>query len=116
MPRTRMTRREIQCLDALIALPLARFRTAIGRLTHDELAALKRRIELLTVKQRWALGGHGIERHRAPNELGLLARRMAETRREIAARPAAGTTQLRLIEFEPEEREPAAPEPVDQAA
>ena len=114
-PHTRTNRTQIKRLDGLIALPLARFRTAAGQLSLDELAALERRIEQMTVKQRWALGGHGIERHRAPNELELLARRLAETRREVQRREKATSAQLRLIEFEPVERERIAPE-LTQAA
>jgi hypothetical protein len=95
-----LKRHEAKRLDALIALPLARFRTAIGRLDAGELAALEDRIELHLVKQRWALGSHGIERHRAPNELALLGRRMDETRHAMAAR-AQATTQLHLVELTP---------------
>ena len=44
MPRTLTNRKEAKRLDGLIALPLARFRTAIGRLPLDELAALEQRL------------------------------------------------------------------------
>ena len=93
-----MTAKERKRLDAVIALPLDRFRTALKRLTRDELAMLETRIEQLTIKQRWALGSHGIERHRAPNELGLLARRLAETRRAADSRSTISAAQLRLVE------------------
>ncbi len=116
MPRTLTNRKEAKRLDGLIALPLARFRTAIGRLPLDELAALERRIELMTVKQRWALGSHGIERHRAPNELGLLARRLAETRREAEIRSASTSAQLRLITRETVDPALAIPEGLAKAA
>jgi hypothetical protein len=95
MTRTHLTRRERQRLDTLLALPLARFRTAITRLTPDELTALAERIETLEIKQRWTLGSHGIDRHRVPIELGLLARRDAEVRRRIAGGPAP--VQLHLV-------------------
>lgn len=95
MKRPHLTRRERKQLDTLLALPLARFRTAIARLTPDELTALAARIETLEIKQRWTLGSHGIDRHRAPIELGLLARRDAEVRQRIARGPAP--VQLHLV-------------------
>ncbi len=116
MPRTLANRRETKRIDALIALPLDRFRADIARLTPDEIAALESRIALMMVKQRWALGSHGVERHRAQGELGLLARRMAELRRVVEAPSRATSSQLRLIEFEPVVRELVAPDKVDQAA
>lgn len=116
MSNRRMNRNLTKRLDALIALPLARFRTAIGRLTLDELAELEARIELMTVKQRLALGSHGIERHRAPNELKLLARRMAETQRESEDRAQAPTVQPRLVEFAPVRQVVPTPERLDEAA
>ncbi|MCC7025022.1 MAG: hypothetical protein IT338_19480 [Thermomicrobiales bacterium] len=110
-----LKRHEAKRIDALIALPLARFRTAIARLDAEDLAALEARIVLQMVKQRWALGGHGIERHRAPNELALLGRRMDETRQEIAAR-AQAATQLHLVELEPALPVPDEAEIADRAA
>ena len=80
MPRTRSNRPQNRRLDALIALPLARFRTAVAALSPEELTALVQRIELKIVEQRWTLGGHGLARHRAPQELALLSRRLDETR------------------------------------
>lgn len=115
MSRIRLSRKLTKRLDAIIDLPLARFRTAIGRLPLDELEALQERIEVLTVKQRWALGGHGLERHRAPNALELLGRRLAEARREAEARQKVASAQLRLIEFD-DVRERSEPVLVDQAA
>jgi hypothetical protein len=116
MKRTHATRNQKKRFDALLALPLERFRTTIARLTPDELAALAARVELLTVKQRWALGGHGLERHRAPLELGLLARRQAEVRREMGRERAARPVQLYLLEQDIVDGELVAPELVDQAA
>lgn len=114
MKRTHLTRREKKHLDTLLALPLARFRTAVARLSPDELTTLAARIELLEVKQRWTLGSHGIDRHRAPIELGLLARRQAAVRRVIARGPAP--MQLQLIEGDGALREPVAPLWEEQAA
>lgn len=114
MKRTHLTRREKKQLDTLLALPLARFRTAIARLSPDELATLAARIELLEVKQRWTLGSHGIDRHRAPIELGLLARRRAEVRHAIERGPAP--VQLHLLESDGAFFEPVAPLWDEQAA
>jgi len=116
MPRTTSKRHETKRLDGLIALSLERFRAAIERLSPDEMAALESRIGMLTVKNRWALGGHGMERHRAQGELGLLARRLTELHREARLRSRATSFQLRLIEFEPLLHDLTRPEPVDQAA
>lgn len=116
MTRTRTNRNQAKRFDTLIALPLARFRTAIGRLPLDELAALEQRLALMTVKERWALGGHGLERHRAPIALDMLARRLAETRHEAEQRARATSAQLRLIEFAPVEQPLDSSELVDQAA
>jgi hypothetical protein len=114
MKRTHLTRREKKRLDTLLALPLARFRTAITRLTPEELAALAERIELLEIKQRWTLGSHGIDRHRAPLELGLLARREAEVRKVIARGPAP--VQLHLVAEDGVLHEPVTPSWEERAA
>jgi hypothetical protein len=100
MRRVTITRNEAKRLDAMIALPLARFRRALSELTAEELAALEARIAVQSVKSRWARGGHGIARHRSVLELGLLARRQDETRREREARRGA-MAQLRLVETAP---------------
>ena len=84
----------------MIALPLERFRRALAELTSEELSALEARIALQIVKSRWARGGHGLARHRSMHELGLLARREDETRREREAR-RGGVAQLRLVETAP---------------
>jgi hypothetical protein len=84
-------------LDAVIALPLAAFRRSLTRLSVDELTVVQSRIDVLTVGARWARGGHGIDRHRSPNELGRLARRAEETRRELASRRVAS----RLLDSTP---------------
>jgi hypothetical protein len=111
-----MTAKERKRLDGMIALPLDRFRTALKRLTRDELALLETRIGQLTIKQRWALGSHGIDRHRAPNELGLLARRLAETRRAAADRARGAATPLHLVETTTAIRELPAVEAAERAA
>jgi hypothetical protein len=104
MRRVMMKRNEAKRLDAMIDLPLARFRRALSELTPDELSALEARIRVQGVKSRWARGGHGIARHRATLELDLLARRQSETRREREARRGA-VAQLRLVETAPYVRE-----------
>ena len=111
-----MTANDRKRIDAVIALPLHRFRTALERLTRDELAMLEARIEQLTIKQRWSLGGHGIERHRAPNELGLLARRLAAARRADATRSRAAATRLHLVETASTIQELPAADAVERAA
>lgn len=102
-------------LDAIIGLPLARFRRTLVELTLDELEDLEARLALQSVKSRWVRGSHGVERHRSVNELGLLARRAAETRRERENRRGA-MAQLRLVEFTPNVRELAVPDREDRAA
>jgi hypothetical protein len=97
MRRVTTKRNEAKRLDAMIALPLARFRRTLGELTPEELSALEARIAVQSVKNRWARGGHGIARHRSPLELDLLTRRQSETRREREARRGA-VAQLRLVE------------------
>jgi hypothetical protein len=100
MRRVTTNRNTAKRLDAIIALPLARFRRALTELTPEELSALEARIALQSVKSRWARGGHGLARHRSLNELGLLARRGDETRRERDARRGA-VAQLRLVDATP---------------
>ena len=97
MRRVTTKRNEAKRLDAMIALPLARFRRALSELTPEELLALETRIAVQSVKSRWARGGHGIARHRSPLQLDLLARRQSEARREREARRGA-VAQLRLVE------------------
>lgn len=101
MPRTRSHRQQNRRFDALIALPLAQFRTAVATLPLSEMQDLARRIEVKIVEQRWALGGHGMARHRAPSKLGLLYRRLEATRNAMTVRPATTATQLRLVETAP---------------
>ena len=110
-----MKRNEAKRLDALIALPLSRFRRALSELTPEELSALEARIAVQSVKSRWARSGHGIGRHRSPLELGLLARRESETRREREARRGA-VAQLRLVETAPNVRELATADLEERAA
>jgi hypothetical protein len=115
MRRVTTTRKNAKRLDAMIALPLARFRRVLTELTPEELSALEARIALHTVKSRWARGGHGIARHRSMLELGLLARRESETRREREARRGAAA-QLRLVETAPVVRELVAADLEERAA
>ena len=115
MRRVMTTRKNAKRLDAMIALPLARFRRALTELTPEELSALEARIGVQSVRSRWARGGHGIARHRSTLELGLLARRESETRREREARRGA-LAQLRLVETAPHVRELATADLEDRAA
>ena len=115
MRRVMTTRNSVKRLDAMIALPLARFRRALIELTPDELEALEARITLQSVKSRWARGSHGVARHRAAHDLDLLARRAAETRRERENRRGA-LSQLRLVESPAIVHELTAPDRQDRAA
>jgi hypothetical protein len=115
MRRAMTTRNTTKRLDAIVALPLARFRRALTELTPEELAALEARITVQSVKSRWARGGHGIDRHRSTNDLGLLARREEETRREREVRRGAGV-QLRLVETAQPVRELATGDLEERAA
>jgi hypothetical protein len=85
-------------IDAMLALPLARFRRQLTLLTLDELTALEKRIAVQTMRNRWARGGHGLARHRAMNELGLLARRGMATRREREFRSSTAPAPLDHVE------------------
>jgi len=115
MRRVTMKRNDVKRLDAMISLPLARFRRALSELTSEELAALETRIAVHSVKSRWARGGHGIARHRSPLELDLLARREDATRREREARRGA-VAQLRLVETTPNVLELATTDLEERAA
>ena len=115
MRRVMTTRNAAKRLDAMIALPLVRFRRVLTELTPEELSALEARIALHSVKSRWARGSHGIARHRSTLELGLLARRESETRRERESRRGAAA-QLHLVETAPNVRELATAELEERAA
>jgi hypothetical protein len=115
MRRVTTNRNTLKRLDALIALPLAQFRRALTGLTPEELEALQARIAVQSVKSRWARGGHGLARHRSVHELGLLARRREETRRERETRRGA-VAQLRLVETAPTMRELAPADLAERAA
>jgi hypothetical protein len=110
-----MNRDNVKRHDAMIALPLGRFRRALGELTLEDLAALEARIAVQSVKSRWARGSHGIARHRSQLELDLLARRGDETRREREAGRGA-VAQLRLVETAPNVRELVTADPEERAA
>src|SRR4051812_13108118 len=90
--------REKKRLDAMVVLPLGRFRRALIALSPEELTALAKRIGVHVVRNQWARGGHGIERLRANNELGLLMRRRMVIRHELERRDSTRAAQLRLIE------------------
>jgi hypothetical protein len=115
MRQVTVKRNHVKRLDAMIALPLERFRRALSELRPEELSALEARIAVQGVKSRWARGGHGIARHRATLELDLLARRADETRREWEARRGAAA-QLRLVEATPNVRELATADLVERTA
>ena len=84
-------------MDALLALPLDRFRRALTGLATDELAALKARLDVQRVRSRWARGGFGIARHRSAQELALLARRETALRAERQGRAARGHEPIQLV-------------------
>src|SRR5215212_7330025 len=115
MQRVTMKRNDAKRLDAVIALPLGSFRRALTELTPEELSALEARIAVQSVKNRWARGGHGLARHRSLPELGLLARRQEETRRERQVRRGA-PAQLHLVETPPHIRELAPADQEERAA
>ena|SRR5215211_6492279 len=100
MRRSTRNRIDAKRLDAMIDLPLARFRRVLTELTAEELTALEARIRVQSVKSRWARGGHGLARHRSVHELELLARRQDEAQRERQTRRGA-LSQLRLVETAP---------------
>jgi hypothetical protein len=97
MAQTRTKRNEAKRLDALVALPLDRFRRALTGLTTDELAALEARLALQRVRSRWARGGFGIARHRSPQEQALLGRRETALRHERRTRAARGPEPIQLV-------------------
>lgn len=109
-------RNETKRLDAILAQSLARFRRMISQLSIEELSALERRIALREIGLRWELGGHGLERHRAPRTLDLLARRRIELGRERQQRAVSATRQLRLVETDTGMRTLETPVTSDQAA
>ena len=115
MRQVTMKRNQAKRLDAMIVLPLARFRRALSELTAEELAALEARIAVQSVKSRWERGGHGIARHRSALELDLLARRESEMRHEREARRGAAA-QLRLVDIAPSLRELATTDLEERAA
>jgi hypothetical protein len=115
MRQVTMKRNDVKRLDAMIALPLARFRRALSELTPEELAALEARIAVQSVKNRWARGGHGLARHRSLHDLGLLARRQEEIRRERQARRGA-PAQLHLVESAPNVRDLTSADQEERAA
>jgi hypothetical protein len=85
-------------IDALLALPLREFRRKLTELSPEELSALDQRIAVQMMRNRWALGGHGMERHRAHGELGLLERRRSAARLEREFRNASAGDSLPLLE------------------
>ena len=96
--KTKTKTSEPRRTDAMLALPLARFRRALSAASEDELTAIEARIVVQMVRSRWARGSHGVARHRASNDLVLLARRLSETRRELDARRASTLTPINLLD------------------
>ena len=96
MARTLTQKTMTKRLDAIIALPLERFRRALTRLSGEELTALETRLALHAVRSRWQRGGQGMARHRAPNELGRLERRETALHQERAARLATAPAPINL--------------------
>jgi hypothetical protein len=96
MTRTATKRNETKRMDALLALPLDRFRRALVGLTADELTALQTRLALQRVRSRWARGGFGIARHRSQQELALLDRREMALHQERDTR-VGSPTPIQLV-------------------
>lgn len=97
MHRSTVKRNETKRLDALLAMPLDRYRRALTRLSADEMAALEVRLAAQRMKHRLARGGFGIERHRAVHELALLARRESALRSQREKRIAAAPALIQLV-------------------
>lgn len=97
MHRSSTKRAEAKRMDALLGLPLDRYRRALSRLSADELAALEARLGVQRMKHGLARGGFGVERHRARQALALLGRREAALRDERAARAAAPPVPIQLL-------------------
>ena len=114
MAQSRTKRTEAKRLDALLALPLDRFRRALTGLTTDELAALETRLTLQQVRIRWARGGFGIARHRSPQNLALMRRREMALRNERKDRAARAPEPIQLV-F-PEAELAATPDGVETLA
>lgn len=95
-----LTAKKLKRLDAMLALPLAGFRRHLAELSPEELSALEARAAVQMMRNRLALGGHGMARHRAHGELGLLERRRAAMRLERELRGASADSSLRLVEQE----------------
>ncbi len=93
-PRT-LSARERQRVDALIDRPLRAFRGEIARLTENELARLRTRLEARLVGAHFSQGAHGLERHLAGQELPLLERRLALA---VAQQTRPEVRRLRLVE------------------
>jgi hypothetical protein len=102
MRQSTIKRNETKRLDALLALPLDRFRRALSHLTADELTALNARLLAQQVRNRWARGGFGVARHRSPQELALLARRETALRQERARRLEAAPAVAPLVFPQPQ--------------
>jgi hypothetical protein len=101
-------------MDALLALPLDRFRRALTGLTIDELAALEARLDVQRVRSRWARGGFGVARHRSSQDLALLERRGTALRNEQEDRAARGPEPIQLV-F-PEAGSETAPDGIEKLA
>jgi len=82
----------------MLALSLARYRRQLTELTAEELSGLGQRIAVLEMRYRWALGGHGMERHRAQGELARLDRRRTVARLEQELRAANAGSSLHIVE------------------
>jgi hypothetical protein len=100
MPNRSLLTKRTKQLDAMLALPLARFRRRLTEFSPEELSALEQRVAVQMMRNRWALGGHGMARHRAHGELGLLERRRAAIRREREFRGGSTANSLRLVDYE----------------
>ena len=109
--------RDAKRCDALLALPLAAFRRALTHLSVEELAALQRCLTVQMIRGRWQRGGgHGVERHRSANALGLLARRQTALRHEQESRQAAAPAPIDLRDYVADARRGALTETDEHAA
>src|SRR5690349_6035949 len=100
MANRSMFAKRMKRFDHMLALSLARFRRQITGLSAEELSTLEQRIAVQMMRHRLALGGRGMERHRAHGELALLERRRSATRLEREVRNADGGASLHFVEHE----------------
>ena len=111
-----LTAKRTKRLDAMLALPLAGFRRHLTELSLEELSALEQRTSVQMMRNRWALGRHGLVRHLAHGEIGLLERRQSAMRLERDFRNASADSSLHLVEQETNLGTLPASDPQERAA